>query len=518
VDFATADGTATSPADYAAASGSVSFAPGSTSQAVDVTVNGDLLDEADETFLVNLGNPVNATIADGQGQGTITDDDGSPALSIGDVTVTEGSTGTTTAVFTVTLDAPSGQTVTVDFATADGTATAPLDYASATGTLSFPRGTTSQTLSVDVVGDVLDEADETFLVDLSNPTNATLADGQGTGTITDDDGPPAIAIADVSVTEGNAGTTSAVFTVTLDAPSGQTVTVDFATADGTANAPGDYVGTSGTLSFAPGATTQAVTVDVVGDSVDEADETFDVDLTNAANASIADAQGVGTILDDDGGPRVELVHGTRVAADLAAQGGVDLYALRQRPGSSYEIVVDGAGGDVTPLQLERLDSAGAVIQSGAPIAGGSSLSLRWANASGTVVDDERIRVASGNCATGCGPEDVYRLRAFETTASLSRYNNSATQITIVVLQNAGDAPVTGSVSFWDNSGAPVGQQAFSLAAHQSFVLNSTTVVPGTSGSVTVASDGAYGQLAGKAIAVEPATGFTFDTPLLYRPR
>src|SRR6185295_14748353 len=192
-------------------------------------------------------NATNASIGDGQGVGTITDDDNPPALSITDLTVTEGSSGSTNAVFTVSLDAPSGLPVSVDFATADGTAAAPADYASAAGTLSFPRGTTTQTITVAVAGDTLDENDETFLVNLTNAANATIADPQGVGTILDDDNPPALSITDVTVSEGNAGTTSAVFTVSLDAPSGLPVSVDFATADGTATAPADYASASGTL-------------------------------------------------------------------------------------------------------------------------------------------------------------------------------------------------------------------------------------------------------------------------------
>src|SRR6185295_12790344 len=103
---------------------------------------------------------------------------------------------------------------------------------------------------------------------------------------------------------------SAVFSISLDAPSSLPVSVDFATADGTATAPGDYTAASGTLSFAPGAVTASVAVDVVGDTLDEADETFRGDLTNATNASIADAQGVGTTTDGDAPAKVELVHGS----------------------------------------------------------------------------------------------------------------------------------------------------------------------------------------------------------------
>ena len=222
-----------------------------------------------------------------------------PILSINDASVTEGNSGTVNANFTVTLSASSGQIVTVNYATANGTATAGSDYVSGSGTVTFPAGATTQTLTVAVNGDALDEPNETFFVNLSNATNATIADNQGQGTITDDDATPAITINDVSVTEGNAGTVNANFTVTLSAASGQQVTVNYATADGSASAGSDYVTGSVTVTFAAGSTTQTIAVIVNGDAVNEPNETFFVNLSNPINATIADNQGQGTIINDD---------------------------------------------------------------------------------------------------------------------------------------------------------------------------------------------------------------------------
>jgi hypothetical protein len=269
-----------------------------------VRVNGDLVNEADETFFVNLSNPTNATLADSQGLGTILNDDAVPALSFSDVTVNEGNSGTTNAVFTVSLSAVSGQSVTVNFATADGTASAGSDYVATNGLLTFAPGTTSQTVTVRVNGDLVNEADETFFVNLTTPTNASLADSQGLGTILNDDAVPALSISDVTVIEGDTGTSDAVFTVSLSAVSGQSLTVNFATADGTAVAGSDYVATNGLLTFAPGTTSQTVTVRVNGDLVNEADETFFVNLSNPTNATLTDSQGVGTIINNDGPPPV----------------------------------------------------------------------------------------------------------------------------------------------------------------------------------------------------------------------
>ena len=139
----------------------VDFAPGQTSQTFTVLVQGDVLDEIDETFLVNLTSPVNVNIADGQGVGTITDNDAAPTVSINDVTVTEGNAGTVTATFTISLSAVSGKTVSVTAATADNTAVAPGDYTGVAATVvTFAPGQTTQTFTVLVQGDLLDEIDE----------------------------------------------------------------------------------------------------------------------------------------------------------------------------------------------------------------------------------------------------------------------------------------------------------------------------------------------------------------------
>ena len=167
-----------------------------------------------------------------------------PTLSIGDVTGTEGNSGTTPFVFTVSLSAPTSATVTVSFATANGTATAGVDYVSTSSQLTFSPNETSKTISVLVIGNTTFESDKTFTVNLSGPTNATIADGQGIGRIVNDDLAPTAAtlsIGDISAPEGNSGTTAFVFTVTLAPASTSTVTVDYATASGTAAEGVDFV-------------------------------------------------------------------------------------------------------------------------------------------------------------------------------------------------------------------------------------------------------------------------------------
>jgi hypothetical protein len=223
-----------------------------------------------------------------------------PSLRIGDATVTEGNTGTRAVNFTVTLSAASTQTTTVAYATSNGTATAGSDYQAKSGTVTFAPGETSKPVTVLVNGDRLAEPNETFVVNLSGPTNATIGDGQGLGSILDDE--PRISISDVSKTEGKKNqTTQCTFTVTLSAAYDQPVTMSFRTVDGTAKTTGqDYVAKTGTLTFAPGETTKTITIVIQGDSKKEANETFFLDLFgNSSNSLFTKNRGIGTILNDD---------------------------------------------------------------------------------------------------------------------------------------------------------------------------------------------------------------------------
>jgi hypothetical protein len=306
VSYATTNGTATAGSDYTAASGTVTFEPGATQKTANVTITGDVRNEPDETFLVSLSSPVNVAVGDGQATGTIVNDDPLPQVNIANVTVTEGNTGTVTANLTVSLSAASGQIVKVAYATANGTATAGADYITTSGVLTFAAGTTSQAVQVSIIGDTLDEANETFTVGLTSPENAVLGTSTGTGTITDNDATPSLQINDRSVVEGDVGSQNVVFTVVLSAVSGRTVTVNYATGNATASAGADYVSASGVLTFSPGVTSQDITVAVNSDIRDEADETFNVNLSGAVAAAIADSRGVGTIVDDDATPTVSI--------------------------------------------------------------------------------------------------------------------------------------------------------------------------------------------------------------------
>ncbi|MCW2275178.1 hypothetical protein M2321_002763 [Rhodoblastus acidophilus] len=221
-------------------------------------------------------------------------------ISINDVSITEGDAGTKTATFTVSRTGTAA--FAVNYATADGTATAGGDYVAALGALTFAQGQTSQTISFTINGDTTVEPDETFFVTLTNPTNGgVIVKQQGQGTITNDDAAPVvgnISISDVSITEGNSGTKIATFTVSRTGTAA--FTVNYATSNGTATAGGDYIATSGALTFAEGQASQTISVTINGDTTVEPDETFFVTLSNPTNGgALAKAQGVGTISNDD---------------------------------------------------------------------------------------------------------------------------------------------------------------------------------------------------------------------------
>ena len=305
-NWATAPGTAVAPADFTAASGSRTIAAGATTATVNVAVKGDTLDEDDETFDLVLSNPGNASIVDGSGTGTITDDDPFPLLSIGDASVAEGDAGTTTLSFTASLSSVTAKSVSFEWATSPGTATAGTDYVGANGGGTIPAGSSSTSVDVTVNGDALDEDDETLTVTLSNGGNVTIDDESGTGTITDDDPLVVAGIADASTDEGDVGTSVLTFDVTLSSASAKTVTVDWATQDGLAGAPSDYEAASGTVTFVPGDTSETASVTINGDGVAELDEEFHVILSAPSNATLGDASGTGTIVDDELMPVIDI--------------------------------------------------------------------------------------------------------------------------------------------------------------------------------------------------------------------
>lgn len=296
IDYATQPGSALADVDFAAASGTLTIAAGETTGLISVATIGDDNAEGTETFTLVLSNPVGATVVDNQALGTILDDEGAPSLAISAASVTEGNSGSTSQTFTISLSNASTTAVTANYTTVNGSALSGDDFSASSGSITIPAGEVQTQIAIAVVGDVLDETNETYSVSLSNPQNATLAVASAQATITDNDNPPSIGIDDVTRSEGDS---PALVTVTLSGPSGKTVTVSYATENATAVSGSDYTTNSGTLTFSAGQVSKTVTVNLVDDNANEPEESLSVRLSSATNATIADDLGTITITDDD---------------------------------------------------------------------------------------------------------------------------------------------------------------------------------------------------------------------------
>jgi hypothetical protein len=240
---------------------------------------------------------------DSEGLGTIADNDTS-SITVQDIFVTEGNSGVSAATFMVSLSVPNSRDVSVNFATQplSASATTGVDYVARSGAVVFPAGTTGPIpVIVDVYGDVADEVNEAFSLALLGATNATIGRSLARATILDDDDPPVFSVSDASVVEGDGGSRVLVFTISLSTASGIRTRVRYETVDGTAVAGADYAARTGEVVLEPGFTTATISVPVTGETVLESSETLFLNLFTPTSATIEDAQGVGTIVDDDGG-------------------------------------------------------------------------------------------------------------------------------------------------------------------------------------------------------------------------
>ena len=310
VNYATLDATASEGEDYTSSSGTIRFNPGDNSTVIPISVIGDGIDEENEQLYVNLSNPTNASIVDSQGMLTITDDDDPPDMSVADVTsIDENSVN-----IDVTLSNASGKPISANIATSAGTALSGVDFNSYSSSVNFSAGETIKTVTIPLINDGLDEDDETFSVDLSTPSNATITSATAIVTITDDDDAPNISIVDQTLAENASNLTA---TVTLDVASSKIITVGYATADGTATASNDYTSTSGSLTFTPGDLSQTFDIPIRADNLDEDNETFTVSLSSAVNAVISPDNGTATmtIADDDAESTISLAPVTASESD-----------------------------------------------------------------------------------------------------------------------------------------------------------------------------------------------------------
>lgn len=292
--------------DYTSASGTLTFAAGTTELTqkirVDTLVVDDLLDEPDETFWVKLSSAAGAIIGNGQRWVTIKDNDPSPMIQIGSLSVSEGDEGSKTLQVPVVLSWLSASEVKVDWTTLNGTAQAGSDFVAASGTLTFPAETQIATIDLTILGDQLDEGDESFTLQLSNPQGATLGPSAvGTVTIANDEPLPTLSLGDVSIAEGHSKTKNALFTLGLSAPRAQDTSITFLTEDGSARAGSDYQARTGSVTIKAGATSAVVAVPILGDRAPEPNESFLLRLSGVSGnaATIADGEGLCTILNDD---------------------------------------------------------------------------------------------------------------------------------------------------------------------------------------------------------------------------
>jgi hypothetical protein len=256
-------------------------------------------------------------------------------------------------------------------------------------------------------------------------------------------------------------------------------------------------------------------------------------LVGAWTASATDYWDASVINDNSAASTFnELTHGLSQQHDLEANPGpvADedwLYGF-DAPRSSYEAVLDAASADIdtsVPASLERLDGSGTtVLQTSEGVNVGAPVSvaraLRWQNTSAAFTLNH-LRVRSGGCTTACGAAGQYRIQFRDTTVAVPRFNNAGGQITVLIVQNPTDwtRDIAGTVYFWSPAGTLLGSTTFSLPARAALTLNTGSVpgVAGQGGTITISHDGGYGNLAVKSVALEPATGFSFDSPGVYKP-
>jgi large repetitive protein len=315
INFSDQGGTATASADYTTPTPPLTIAAGQLSGTIAVPTKQDAIAESEETVLLNFFGHTNVDpgppgqVADVQAKVTIKDDgDTGPAPSIAPAAVPEGNAGLTDLTFKVTLPSPRSTTTRFNYRTVAETANGS-DYTEVGGaTLVFDPTTSTTSTVLDVVikikADTLDEPNETLKLELLNPTSGSVV-ASAVGTITNDDNNSKLSIGDATADEP--GTMK--FTVTLAPASGREVKVNWATADGTANAPADYTAGSAQLTFAPGETTKTIDIAVAGDIVNEENETLKVVLsgpTGVPPSNLTDAEGAGTIIDKNAPPSLSI--------------------------------------------------------------------------------------------------------------------------------------------------------------------------------------------------------------------
>jgi hypothetical protein len=247
-------------------------------------------------------------------------------------------------------------------------------------------------------------------------------------------------------------------------------------------------------------------------------------LAAAAHADEWDQGASSTATDNTPATPNAMFHGSQqvhdVAGSVPGSPDEDWYLVASDNFSSYEFVVDGMTGQVglNPVNVQRHDASGAVVETALLGNFGGVLTLRWLGPNTINSTRFNVRVHGAACGTGCDSLDRYHARFYDTTYTVPRFNNSGTQTTVLVLQNASAHPCTVATHFFNAAGSLLAtSQAGTVNRRQSLVMNTAVSVPNQSGTARVAHTCGYGGLVGKAVSIEPSTGFTFDTALLHRP-
>ena len=303
LDYSTLSSSASAVTDFVSSSGSLTISPGYLTQ----TINIPLVDapevELQEKFRVNLSNiqtdGANVIFADSQGEVTINDND-QAGISVQDLVVDEN---TGVAAVTVSLDKPVNANVSVHYSTLDLSATQSEDYLSRSGTLIFNAGVQTQTIYIPLINSSLVEADQDFLVRLSDlqasGRDVVFAKQEAVITIADDE-QAVLTISNVTVNESVGNIT---LTVTLEGNLENNISVDYTTVDLSASSTEDYLSTAGTLTFTPQNDSRTITVSIVDSDLVEGDETFLIELSNIISAGqqvqLVREQSVITIEDND---------------------------------------------------------------------------------------------------------------------------------------------------------------------------------------------------------------------------
>jgi uncharacterized delta-60 repeat protein len=482
VDYSTIDSTATAGTDYTAISGSLTIPAGQLTDTIRVQINGDRLVEAVERFKVMLSNPVNAIVTTGQAIGTINNDDALPAVSITNYTITEGTGRDSLLQVQVRLANAYPVPVTVEYATADSTATNGTDYIGASGTLTFVPGDTLEFIPVLIRGDGIDEGTEIINVNLSNAINASLsATTRSRITINDDDLLPAIVVSNISVTEKDITDTLIQIPVRLNRRYVETVTINYSSADSTATNGLDYGGVSGTLTFLPGDTLEFIPLNIRGDRIDESNEIIKLSYFGIVNATPASATSRVTITDNDVLPAVQF---TNLSIAEGNSGGLTSLGLQVRLSRAYPLPVTvsyatedstavngddytGISGTIVFAPEETLQTINLPVNGDYITEGSEIIKLRFTNPLNATVSTTPSRITLTN-------DDTYPTVTASAATLTEGNTGSLNQVVTVRISKRYPLPVTVQLTTSDLT-ASAGVDYTTTAATVTFPANGDTL-------------------------------------------